>query len=234
MAKIISFTPTLLCTVALLFILILALSVITVEGKETPYNYSIETRNQSNQVINEDALCNLTIITTNPIPVIGNGQVVMPHIGEGVYAFPINESWIQGNYATQITCNGGGFENSIFDNFVVGLETTDFRDISIIGTLLMISGLFLFLTFRSEDKVLNPLFFFLGNLFIIVSFFASSLLTTHSSISSIMTRIYAAFIVIYGAGIMFWVFLGYFFPFIMKAFVKKGKSTDSDVEADVL
>lgn len=207
-----------------------------VEAKQTPFNYTITVRNQSSLVLNSNAACTLTVISTSPAPLIGNDPVDMVNLSNGntvngTYGFTINESWTVGDYSTQVSCSEGSLVNSIFDSFSVGLETTDFRDLSIIGSILIIAGLFIFLSFRSEDRLLNPLFFFLSILFIITNFFISSLLTTNSEISSIMLTIYTILILVYTLGVSLYVFVGWFFPFIIKAFVKK--KSDDEVAGEI-
>ena len=199
-------------------------------AKQPPFNYTINVRNESSLNLNSNAECNLTIITNSPAPLIGNAPVPMINISNGntingTYAFTINESWIVGDYSTQITCIESGIISSRFDSFAVGLETTDFRDLSIVGSILLVAGLFLFISFKSDDRLLNPIFFFIGVLMIITDFFISSLLTTNSEISTLMLRVYATLIVVYMLGVMAYVFIGWFIPFMFQAFVKK-KSDD--------
>lgn len=154
---------------------------------------------------------------------------LMVNEGEGDYTCWISFDYPVGKYNTFYECYSES--NLIAQDFGRFEIVTNLVPLAISLGLAVIAALFIFISFRSQDKVMNPLFFFLGLLLIIVNIYIAGILSITSQIENLMFRIYSVFIIVYSGGFILFVFLGWFYPFIVKAF--NNKKTDEEVEEEV-
>jgi len=193
---------------------------------ETILNYTIPI-NDADSLPIDNATVTLTVdgAITNVV-MLNSSLTKLP---SGTYSCAIGRNFSTGNYPTTYTISTDFGSRTDTGSFTV---TYFDYDIALIAAILIVSSIFIYISLKSEDKVLNPLFFFLGLLLTIINFFIAAELSFSTQISAILTRIYGTMITLYAGGFILYVFLGYFMPFIMKAFGHKDRK-HFNVEEDV-
>lgn len=185
------------------------------------YTFILE---DSNSVVITNATCTLTV--PGEIASVEMLNTTFTGKPDGTYLCSIHRNFTTGNYPTEYTCvtdfgsftDNGSFTVTYFD-----------YDTALVVAVVLISLIFLVVSIKSEDRIMAPLFFFLSVLLIIVNFFITAELSFDSRIEAIMRRLYAVMIVPYGGSVTLYILLGWFYPFLRKAFGKKKEDVDAEV-----
>jgi len=126
-----------------------------------------------NGVPNNETSCNLTIFNPPPNENFINLSAIMNNKGNGIHSINLtgNLSFNTEIYPLTLYCNDSaghyGYDERV--GIKVGVNLYDFIIPGLI--LLSLSFLFIFISYKSEDKNIGKMFFYIGLVFVLLSLF---------------------------------------------------------------